>query len=252
MPPPVLLKARRVLSIQPHPDDTEWSAGGTVARLTAAGAEVFYVTVTDGSWGTVDPAVEPAELAALRREEQAEAARLLGVNEIAWLDFPDGNVPPGAGSELRDPLVKLIRSYRPDAVLAPDPWMPYEAHPDHYNTGLAAAAAMIFAGLAPAHREEGLEPHSPEMVAFYNTSRPNTYVPVDETWEDKIRAIEAHTSQFSGPIWDMVKFYMKIQAEELASRARSLGKAGEEVLLAEGFKVLAPLHLHCNWDAENW
>jgi len=231
--------------------DIEWAAGGTVATLTAAGAEVTYVTVTDGSWGTTDPDLDPAVLVATRRREQVEAAALIGVDEIAWLDYPDGRVPPGGTPDLRDHLVKLIRAYRPDCVMAPDPWMPYEAHPDHYNTGLAAAGAMLFAGLAPAHRGEGLETHVPHMIAFYNTSRPNTWVAVDATWEKKTAALNAHRSQFSGTVGELQKAFLKVQAEELALRGRAAGRLEAGAGLAEAFKVLGTLHLHCNWEAEN-
>jgi len=249
--PPSLLKARKVLCIQPHPDDIEWAAGGTVADLTQAGAEVIYVTVSDGSWGTLDPELDKDELVTTRRREQTAAADILGVGEIVWLDYPDGQVPPGNTPSLRDHLVKLIRSYGPDCVMAPDPWMPYEAHPDHYNTGLAAAASMLFSGLPPAHREEGLETHTPEMIAFYNTSRPNTWVPVDGTWARKEAALEAHESQFGSPVGEMQKAFVKIQAEELAARGKAVGALEEGVSLAEAFKVLGSLHLHCNWETVN-
>ncbi len=252
LPIPPLLKAKRVLFVQPHPDDAEWGAGATIAALVDAGAEVSYITVTDGSWGTSDPDVVPAELAALRREEQAAACRVLGVRETAWLDYPDGRVPPGGTPALQEPLVNLIRSFRPDLVMGPDPWLPYEAHPDHYNTGLAVAASVIFAGLVPPHRVEGLEAHSPEMLAMYNTARPNTYVAVDAFWEKKIEAIAAHRSQFFGPTWEMGKFFLRAQAEELASRGKAAGKVEPEVGLVETFKVLTPLHLHCNQGAEDW
>jgi len=252
LPVPPLTKAKRILFVQPHPDDAEWGAGATIATLVAGGAEVVYVTVTDGSWGTTDPNIKPAELAALRREEQAEACRILGVKEVHWLDYPDGQVPAGGTPALREPIVRLIRTYKPDTVMGPDPWLPYEAHPDHYNTGLAVAASVIFAGLVPPHRVEGLEAHSPEMLAMYSTARPNTYVAVDAFWDRKIDAISAHKSQFFGPIWEVGKYYLKTQAEELAARGKAAGKVDPAVNLVETFKVLTPLHLHSNTGAEDW
>jgi len=245
------MKAQKVLCIQPHPDDTEWGAGGTVALLSRAGAEVVYVTVTDGSWGTMDPDLDRERLVETRRQEQVTAAGILGVEELVWLDFPDGHVPRGSGPVLTKHLVRLIRAYRPDCVLTPDPWLPYEAHPDHRNTGLAAAAAMLFSGLAPAHREDGLELHTPEMIAFYNTARPNTWVDIGATWADKEAALEAHESQFGNPVGQMQKAFVRIQAEELAARGRAAGVLGDDVSLAEAFKVLGCLHLHCNWEAIN-
>ncbi len=251
-PVPPLMQAKNVLVVAPHPDDAEWSIGGTVAALVRAGAEVTYVVVTDGSWGTMDPDLDPAALAAMRREEQTEAARLLGVKEIVWLDYPDGNVPPGGTPELREPLVRLIRQYKPDTVMGPDAWMPYEAHPDHYNTGLAVAASVVLAGLVPPHRSSGLEAHAVNLLAMYNTAKPNTFVPVDAVWDLRVKALAAHVSQFSGPSLEMGLFFLKAQAEELAARAKALGKVGSEVGLVEVFKVLTPLHLHCNQGAADW
>ncbi len=252
LPIPPLLGAQKALVVQPHPDDAEWGAGGTIAALAAGGTEVVYVTVTDGSWGSTDPNVKPADLAALRREEQMDACRILGVKEVAWLDFPDGQAPPGGTPVLREPLVNLIRSYKPDLVMGPDPWLPYEAHPDHYNTGLAVAAAVILAGLALPHRVEGLEPHSPRMLAMYNTANPNTYVAVDAFWEKRMEALAAHASQFSGPSLDLGRFFLTAQAEELAARGKAIGKVPPEATRVEVFKALTPLHLHCNQGAEDW
>lgn len=244
------MQARRVLVIQPHPDDAEWSVGGSIACLADAGATVVYVTVTDGGWGTTDPEGDPAALAATRRREQAAAAGILGVSELAWLDYPDGQAPDGGGPELRGHLVRLIRNYQPDCVMAPDAWLPYEAHPDHYHTGLAAAGAVLFAGLGPPHRDPDLAPHSPAMIAFYTTARPNTWVAIDSVWERKAAAVAAHGSQFSGPVGDLQKALLRMQAEELAARGREAGHLGADCLVAESLKVLSPLHLHCNWEAE--
>ncbi len=252
LPVPPLAQAKRVLFIQPHPDDAEWGAGATIAALVAGGAEVVYVTVTDGSWGTTDPNLGPAELAALRRDEQAAACLILGVTEVCWLDYPDGHVPAGGTPVLREPIVNLIRTYRPDTVMGPDPWLPYEAHPDHYNTGLAVAASVILAGLTPPHRVEGIDAHSPEILAMYSTAHPNTYVPVDAFWDKKIEAISAHRSQFFGPLWEAGKHYLRSQAEELATRGKAAGQVDPTVNLVETFKVLTPLHLHCNTGAQDW
>jgi LmbE family N-acetylglucosaminyl deacetylase len=252
LPIPSLRAARKVLFVQPHPDDAEWGAGATIATLVLQGAEVVYVTVTDGSWGSYEPGVQPGALAARRRQEQAVAAGILGVREIAWLDFQDGLVPVGGGPDLREAIVHLIRAYQPDAVMGPDPWLPYEAHPDHYNTGLAVAAAIIFAGLPSAHHRDELPAHSPAMLAMYNTANPNTYVGVDAVWDKKIEAIAAHSSQFSGELWEMGKFVLRTQAEELAARGKAAGKVDPSTNLVETFKVLAPLHLHCNQGAVDW
>lgn len=241
VPVPDLLEMRRVLCVQPHPDDMEVGAGATVARLAQAGARVRLVTVTDGGVGSADPALAPAELAALRRGEAEAAARLLGVAELGWLGFPDGGELEEAA--VRRALAREIRRFRPDLLLAPDPWLPYEAHPDHRLTGLGAAAAALLSGFPWALRSGPgpEERHEVRAVAFYATASPNTLVDVGATWERKLRALEAHRSQFPEEAWPFVRAYFEAKAREAGARA------GCE--LAEAFKVLPPIALHFNVDA---
>lgn len=242
IPIPKLLSAENVLVVFPHPDDAEIAAGGTIALLTKAGARVTYASATDGSLGTFDPSVSPQELARLRREELNASARLLGVTETIWLGFTDGSVPePG---EMREPLVRLIRKIRPDFVITLDPWLPYEAHPDHRKVSMGAVEACMYSGFShayPEHMKEGLAPWSVKGVALALTPHPNTYVNVSSTWDLKIQAILCHNSQFPEPLWNQVAPYIRMKAQEYGK------EIGAE--LAEPFKVLSLTHLHVNPDA---
>src|SRR6476646_910549 len=69
----------RVLVVMAHPDDVDFGAAGTVARWTDEGLDVVYCIVTDGEAGGSDRSVARADMAALRREEQTAAAKVLGV-----------------------------------------------------------------------------------------------------------------------------------------------------------------------------
>ncbi len=255
LPIPDLESARCLLCVQPHPDDNEVGAGGTICKLARAGARVIYVTVTDGGMGSTNPARSREEVARIRRAEAERSAQYLGAESLVWLDYPDGGAP--AGEELVRRLVQVIRREKPDAVLTVDPWLPYEAHPDHLHTGMAAAQACLFSGFplfaaaqppepappAPGSVRETTEPapHQVSMVAFYGTSRPNTIVNVDATWEEKLAAIKMHESQFAG-IWDPYAAYFTTKARELAK---------EHIFsLGEAFKVLTPQHLHFFVDTE--
>ena len=135
----------RALIIFSHPDDAEFSAAPTIAALTASGARVDYVVTTDGGKGTDDPAVTPEQLAATRIAEQRAAADVLGVGEIVHLGYPDGYLQPTL--ELRRDIVRQIRRFRPDLVIAQNPQRradgnPFIAHPDHLATGEATLAAV--------------------------------------------------------------------------------------------------------------
>lgn len=242
IPVPELPAMRRVLCVQAHPDDGEIGAGATVARLVQAGAEAVYLTVTDGGVGTEDASIKPPELIRTRRREEEEAARLLGVTRMIWLDFPDGgNLELSA---VREKIIEAVRRVRPDLLMVMDPWLPYEAHSDHRITGLAAAEAVLLSGYphaCPQHLAGGLMPHAPEAVAFYATSRPNTFIDVTATWPLKLAALKKHESQFDPESLEMISAYLTAKAREQA--------AGRGFELAETFKVLSPLHLHLFEDA---
>ena len=132
--------------ITAHPDDAEFTVGGTVARWAREGKTVIYVICTDGSRGSNDPKVRPEHLVAIRRAEQEAAARILGVEEIVFLGYEDGSLEPTLA--LRRDLTREIRRYRPDIVVCPDPTVRYYGdsylnHPDHRAAGDAALDAAF-------------------------------------------------------------------------------------------------------------
>lgn len=251
-PVPELLKMRRILCIQPHPDDMEVGAGGTIARLTASGASVAYVTVTDGGLGGPG---SRHDVALRRRREQEEAARILGVADLRWLDFPDGGTY--SEDEVRARLIGEITRFRPEAVVTVDPWLSYEGHPDHRKTGLAAVGAALLSAFPAAvpegqgrlFRELAAAPgtvsgeryQGVQAVALCMTASPNTFIDVTATWERKMEAIRAHSSQFPDESWPFYGGYFRAKAAEYGRRI----KAAQ----AEAFKVLSPTHLHVNPDA---
>ncbi|MEM0444502.1 MAG: PIG-L deacetylase family protein [Nitrososphaerota archaeon] len=228
-----------LLSIQPHPDDTEIAAGGTVAKLVKRGCRVIYVTVTDGGAGTTSPSIKWEELSSMRKKEQQAAAQTLGVTELVWLDYRDSELRPTL--ELRNKLITLIRQYRPDLILTVDPWLLYEAHPDHIATGLAASEAYFFSNLPNVNREDldrGLKPHLTKHIAYYWTKNPNIYIDITDVIDLKMKAIEAHKSQF-GP--EDINLYRKISQKIGEKRGFGYGEA---------FKVLNHYALHVNFYAD--
>ncbi|MBE3519192.1 MAG: PIG-L family deacetylase [Firmicutes bacterium] len=242
IPIPRLLSARNVLVIFPHPDDAELAAGGTIALLAKNGASVTYVCATDGSLGSLDPAIAPELIAQIRKKELEAAAEVLGVKEIIWLGYRDGYAPEPP--EMRPKMVSIIRKVQPDFVITLDPWLAYEAHPDHRKVSMAAVEACMYASFNhayPEDRERGLGPWSVTGVALGFTPAPNTFVDVGPTWDTKIQAILCHKSQFPEHIWSQVSPYMHLKAQEYG---KEIGKE-----FAEPFKVLSLMHLHVNIDA---
>ncbi|GFP20684.1 diacetylchitobiose deacetylase [Candidatus Hakubella thermalkaliphila] len=113
-----------------------------MALMRERGKEVIYVTVTDGGMGTFDPELSPGELVVIRRREAQEAASVLGADKHIFLGYPDTDVL--SHRELREKFIKLLREEKPDGILLPDPWLPYEAH---LGMGMRSLAFIWFADL---------------------------------------------------------------------------------------------------------
>lgn len=239
LPIPDLEGCSSLLCIQPHPDDNEVGAGATIAKLAARGCSITYLTVLDGAIGTLDPDAKPGELAAVRKNEVEKSAAFLGVTRTLFLDLPDG----GYSDEklLCQRIVEIIRQVKPEMVMAPDPFMPYECHPDHRRVGMAAAEACLFSMFPGFKTDCGHAPaFAPNGIAFHTTIYPNTFVGVDETWEKKLQALEIHESQFPKPVLEQLGMYFAYKASGYAE--------GKPFALAEAFKVLSGNHMHMNVD----
>jgi LmbE family N-acetylglucosaminyl deacetylase len=214
-----------------HPDDAEFSCGGTVARWCRDGCEVHYVCITDGSAGSNDPDTTREAMREVRARELQAAADVLGVASVTFLDELDGflEVTP----ETRRKVTREVRRRRPEVIVAPDPsrlWVGsgYVNHCDHKAAGaLALSAVMPDAPTRVLFQEleaEGIEPY--EVPNLYLVAdAPDTFVDITETFDLKVKALLAHASQ-AGP--DV--------GERVAARAHALGDlAGCEY--AEGFKA---------------
>lgn len=241
---PDIFSMKTILVIQPHADDAEIGVGGTLARVIADGARVDYVTVADDRVGSRDRSIYPEQLAELRIKEQDAAMEVLGINSNRWLGWRDSEVLPT--HTLRGQFIRAIRELKPDAVMTIDPWLPYEAHPDHRYTGMIAAEAAFLAAqpyVNPEHLRDGLEPHEVTAVAFMGTSKPNVFISIDNTIETKLTAVRCHKSQFEHT-WDFYESYLTYLAKQWAQQAQKEG-------YMEAFKVLTPLQMHYNVHAES-
>src|SRR5712672_2470776 len=104
-----------VLVVSAHPDDPDFGAGGTIAKLAKNGSRVVYAIVTDGSQGGEDPKQKDSELVAIREKEQKAAARVLGVKKVEFLGYKDGHLAPDL--KLRHDIVRMIRKHKPELVI---------------------------------------------------------------------------------------------------------------------------------------
>jgi LmbE family N-acetylglucosaminyl deacetylase len=222
-----------VLAVAAHPDDIESWCAGTLARAIDTGATVRLLLVTSGDKGSSDPAATAARVARVREEEAHEAARRLGLSEVAFLRYPDGDVEETR--TLRSELVAAIRRWRPAVLFTHDPehpYPPYLAHRNHRVVGRAALDAVY--PLArdhlsfPEHAQQGLAPHAVREVWLFASTRPDTYIDISAGFERKIAARLAHQSQTRDP-----------EALRAAWRERAARVGAEAGLpLAEAFVVL--------------
>ena len=230
-------RAERLLAFSPHPDDAELGCGGTLFRMARAGAEVHLAVATDGRLGTRDPAVRPVELARLRALEQQAAAARLGLSSLTMFGLPDGG--PLRPRELAALAVREIRRLRPQWVLVCDPWLPYEAHADHREVGLAVAQAALLSGLPHYLPQGDLPAWTVEGALFYFPGRPDVLSPLDEAaLRARREAIACHASQFSAD-----DPYLRRLEEQLRRQGEAAGALCAEALhlrLREDLHIPAP------------
>jgi len=192
----------RVLVVTAHPDDVDFGASGTVATLVTAGVSVTYCVVTDGDAGGFDPDVPRSQIPGIRRREQVSAAAAVGVDDVRFLGYKDGELT--VTHELRRDITRVIRQVQPERVMTMSPVRNWDrigaSHPDH----MAAAEATVQAIYPDARNQfahpslmndEGLgEWHVAELWMF-GSPTPNTYVDVTDHIDDKLNALRAHVSQ---------------------------------------------------------
>ena len=166
----------RVLVIVAHADDIEFGMAGTVARWTEAGTQVTYCIVTDNSSGSNDPETNLAELSQTRHDEQVAAAKVVGVEDVRFLNYRDGVLQPTV--DLRRDLTRVIRQVRPQIVVTMDPTIMfamsnnYINHPDHRAAAEAAVHAVFPSAetrpIFPELLDEGLEPHRVKKLYLHH------------------------------------------------------------------------------------
>ncbi len=195
---------KRALVIAAHPDDSEFGAAGTVVLWARDGWEVYYLICTDGSKGSEDSAMTPDKLVPMRKEEQRAAAQVLGVKDVFFLDYVDGEL--AYTPEFARDVVRAIRIIRPHTVFSHDPNQivrnMFINHPDHRCAGTVALDAVYpLARNRPTFPEllaEGLEPFSAKELYLWSTSDINRSVDITDVIETKLEALRKHVSQMAG------------------------------------------------------
>jgi LmbE family N-acetylglucosaminyl deacetylase len=226
---------KRVTVVTAHPDDPEFGAGGTIAKLVKEGREVTYVIVTNGNKGSGDRSVAPEHLARIREGEQRNAARTLGVARVEFLGYEDGEVEDTRS--LRLDITRQIRRWRPDLIITQHPSRTFTNffgwHRDHRITaGVVldcvyplARDHLSFPELLPDH-----EPHKVREVYLVQWEQPQLAVDITDTMDQKLQAVACHASQVSD--WKSVEARVRARAAALgAPRGYTYAEGFDHVVL---------------------
>ncbi|MEU4829764.1 PIG-L deacetylase family protein [Streptosporangium sp. NPDC023615] len=192
----------RVLVVTAHPDDVDFAAAGAIARFTDRGVEVTYCVITDGDAGGFDRELDNGGMAELRRAEQSNAAKVVGVTDLRFLGYRDGTVVQSL--DLRRDITRVIRQVRPDLVITHSPERNHRfiapSHPDHRAVGGCALDAVYPDARNPYAfpellRDEGLEAWTVREVWLNGSPAPDHHVDVTDTFDRKLAALRSHVSQ---------------------------------------------------------
>ncbi len=196
----------RFMVVAAHPDDADFGPAATAARWIDEGSVGWLVCCTSGDQGGEDPAADPLALATVREREQRAAAAIVGYEGVTYLHRPDGALANDLA--LREQLVREIRTFRPDAVLATDPEVLFYGdggvnHADHRAAGMAAVDAVYPAARNPMAfpwlAADGLDKHVVRRLYLFWSNQPNAWIDVTTTLDRKIAALRAHESQIHEP-----------------------------------------------------
>lgn len=226
-----------ILAIGAHPDDVELGCGGTLAKLISEGKKVAIVDLTQGELGTRGTNVT-------RAQEAASASEILGISARENLKMKDGFIHNSEEYQIQ--IVKMIRKYQPEIVLAN---AVDDRHPDHAKAAKLVSDACFLSGLVKIETEldgEHQKQWRPKQVFHYIQWKhitPDFVIDISNFMEKKIEACLAYKTQFYDPNSNepMTPIATKDFLESLTYRAQDLGRLSG-VEFAEGFtteKLLA-------------
>jgi len=219
-----------ILAFGAHPDDVELGCGGTIAKMVSEGKICVIVDLTKGELGT-------RGTDETRREEAATSTKILGVSARENLGMKDGFLTNS--EEYQMEIVKMVRKYRPEIVLAN---AIDDRHPDHAKAAKLVSDACFLAGLRKIEtilHGENQEVWRPKLIFHYiqwKNIEPEFVIDISEHLDKKIEACMAYKTQFYDPTSKEPEtpITSKDFFESLTYRAQDLGRLSG-VTYAEGF-----------------
>lgn len=199
-------KGKTILLIGAHPDDDHLSHG-TLAMLNQNGNDIYILTMSTGNVGTKDPKLGKDDLAKIRRIEQLDAMKQIGLSEDRYINlgYDDGRLEFANKEEAIGKLVYYIRKLKPDVLMAFDPGYNYQVwHKSDHRAAAYLAADAVRAAEWPLMYEghiiqDKLEAHVIPEFLFYggNVSDINTTVTITDFVEQRVNAGSKYVSQWT-------------------------------------------------------
>lgn len=219
-----------ILAIGAHPDDVELGCGGTIAKMISEGKTVAIIDLTKGELGT-------RGTDKTRKQEAADAAKILGISARENLEMKDGFLQNSEEYQMR--IVKMIRKYRPEIVLAN---ATDDRHPDHAKAAKVVSDACFLSGLKKIEtaldgkNQEFWRPKHVFHFIQWKEIEPDFVIDISDFMEKKIEACMAYKTQFYNPESKepVTPIATKDFLESLTYRAQNLGRLSG-CTYAEGF-----------------
>lgn len=232
-----------ILVLAAHPDDAELTCSATIALHTAMGKKVGIVDFTQGEMGT-------RGTPELRLEEARKSAEILGLAVRDNLGLADMFFQNDREHQMA--LIRKIRQYRPDIVLAN---AIRDRHPDHGRGAQLAIDACFMSGLRKIETEldgQAQEAWRPQQVFHYiqsNYIQPDFVVDVSAHWDKKMAAIHAFESQFFNPSSQEPQTYISSEnfIKFIDARGREFGQS-IGVTYGEGFTLNKQIGVRSLYD----
>lgn len=200
----------KILMIFAHPDDDTFSCAGKILHLTSAGNEVKIICGTNGDEGETGtpPICSKEELGIIREKEEREAAKILGISEVYFLGFKDGDLNKIPSTEIENKILKIIEKEIPDEIytFGPDG---STNHPDHISISFVATNAFneysknhtcsLFYVVNPRSNVEKLRGTNSEYKSFGKILGSDTKnlikVDISNEFDAKVKALMCHKTQ---------------------------------------------------------
>lgn len=162
----------KLLCVFAHPDDETFGTGSVLAKYGREGVETYLITATRGERGW-SSATHPglAEVARRRTKELEDAAAILGLRRVTYLNYIDGELDKADPQEAIGQIVSEIRRVRPQVVITFDPFGNY-GHPDHIAISQFTSAALILSADASYTDPTNTPPHRVSKLYYLADSQP--------------------------------------------------------------------------------